>query len=62
MQEITQLQNMELLYTNLCRECEYCIIHNKKTECEWDMFVPVCSTKAELYTSVDFDCINFHKR
>lgn len=62
MQEITQLQNIGTLSTDMCRDCVYCLVNNKNRECEWDMFEPVCKEKSDLYTSIEFDCINFSKR
>jgi len=62
MQELTQLQNTEILYTRLCKDCAYCLMHQSKRECEWDMFDPVCADKSDLYTPIEFDCINFYKR
>jgi len=62
MQELILLENIETLYTKLCRECVYCIILDGIRECEWDLFEPVCKIKSELYTPIEFDCINFIQR
>ena len=62
MQELTQLENSEALFTSLCRKCQYCIMADKKRECEWDMFEPALEAKSELYTPIEFDCIHFISR
>ena len=62
MKEITQLKNTRGEYTQFCRDCENCIELFGNRECENDRFVPVGINKSELYTSLDFDCLEFVKR
>ncbi len=62
MQELIQLANTEAQFTKLCKKCIYCIMNKNKRECEWDMFDPACREKSELYTPIEFDCINFVER
>ena len=61
-QEFIQLDNCKLNTTNLCKDCVYCIVHDNMRECENDKFSPVDIKKSRLYTSIEFDCVEFIKR
>lgn len=61
-QEFNQLDNCQSFQSNLCNECEFCIIHGNIRECEYDMFSPVDVKKSRLYTSIEFDCVHYIKR
>jgi hypothetical protein len=62
MHELTQLSNSRSEDTQLCKDCEYCVLLFGNLECEWDEFEPTSEAKANLFTSVDFDCLKFIRR